>query len=311
MASTTHQSSAIRYRAGFAPSRPALYYDFLTPEPASGKPVLVMIHGAGHTGSGYLVTPDGRPGWAQMFAGYGYPVVVTDWPGTGRSGRMDYAALTGAVICEAYAALIASLDGPCVVLTHSMSGPFGWKLGEICGDRVLAVVGVAPGPPGNIQPVPEILERGDDYVDVQRGAFRRRIGLKEPRAFEDVIVEQKLVGDGNRFPRAAMDIYKQSLVTTPPRVAYERSNIEGSQLRVENKAAWKDKPALVVCADHDLDHTREQDGPIADFLREIGAAAEFCWLPDHGISGNGHMMMLESNNADIAALIADWIETHT
>jgi pimeloyl-ACP methyl ester carboxylesterase len=220
---------------------------------------------------------------------------------------MDYAGLTGAVICEAYARLIDTIDGPCVVMTHSMSGPFGWKLAEMRGDKVAAVIGVAPGPPGNIQPVPEILERGDGYVDVLRGAFRRRIDLLAPRPFENDIVEQKLVGGGDRFPRGAMDRYKRSLTATPPRVAYERSNIEGSQLRIENAAALKGKPALVVCADHDPDHTRESDGPIIGWLNDIGADAEFCWLPDRGISGNGHMMMLETNNADIAALIADWI----
>ena len=35
---------------------------------------------------------------------------------------------------------------------------------------------------------------------------------------------------------------------------------------------------------------------------------DFIRLPYKGIHGNGHMMMLEKNNLDIAALIADWVK---
>ena len=59
----------------------------------------------------------------------------------------------------------------------------------------------------------------------------------------------------------------------------------------------------------DPDHTREIDGAIAGWFAGIGVAATFAFLPDHGIAGNGHMMMLERNSADIAAFIADWIDT--
>jgi hypothetical protein len=32
------------------------------------------------------------------------------------------------------------------------------------------------------------------------------------------------------------------------------------------------------------------------------------YLGDVGITGNGHMMMLEKNNQAIAAFMADWLE---
>ena len=34
----------------------------------------------------------------------------------------------------------------------------------------------------------------------------------------------------------------------------------------------------------------------------------FIRLADRGINGNGHMMMLEKNNQEIAALMADWLK---
>ena len=34
----------------------------------------------------------------------------------------------------------------------------------------------------------------------------------------------------------------------------------------------------------------------------------FIRLADRGIKGNGHMMMLEKNNQEIAALMAGWLK---
>jgi hypothetical protein len=34
-------------------------------------------------------------------------------------------------------------------------------------------------------------------------------------------------------------------------------------------------------------------------------------LGELGIHGNGHAMMLEKNNAEVAAVITDWIVKHT
>ena len=45
----------------------------------------------------------------------------------------------------------------------------------------------------------------------------------------------------------------------------------------------------------------------ADYLRECGADVTELLLAELGIHGNGHAMMLEKNNAEIAALLSDWI----
>lgn len=46
---------------------------------------LVLVHGGGGQGTDYLVTPDGRPGWATDFLREGYAVYVVDRPGHGRA----------------------------------------------------------------------------------------------------------------------------------------------------------------------------------------------------------------------------------
>ena len=44
------------------------------------------------------------------------------------------------------------------------------------------------------------------------------------------------------------------------------------------------------------------------FLRQAGVSVEHVYLAERGITGNGHMLMMEKNSDDIAAVIADWIE---
>jgi len=45
----------------------------------------------------------------------------------------------------------------------------------------------------------------------------------------------------------------------------------------------------------------------AAFLMQSGGENDFVKLADLGIHGNGHFMMLEKNNLQVAAIIADWL----
>ena len=189
-----------------------MYVRHLPPTHAAppGSPAalpVVLVHGTAQTGTNFLGTPDGRPGWAQWFAARGHDVYVVDQVGRGRSGASehrygpsmrlstrDLASLyTGQ---EAYAlfpqaslhtqwpggpgvpgnpafdqffasqvesiasglrseelndpALVALLErtGPAILLTHSQSGAFGWKVADSRPDLVRALVAVEPnGPP--------------------------------------------------------------------------------------------------------------------------------------------------------------------
>src|SRR6267143_1525215 len=46
----------------------------------------------------------------------------------------------------------------------------------------------------------------------------------------------------------------------------------------------------------------------ADGIRAAGGSADVVDLPKAGISGNSHMMMMDKNNAEVAALIQTWLE---
>ncbi len=44
------------------------------------------------------------------------------------------------------------------------------------------------------------------------------------------------------------------------------------------------------------------------FLEQAGVKPTFIRLADQGIKGNGHMMMVEKNNLEIAAVIDGWLD---
>src|ERR1700730_13638648 len=65
-----------------------MYVDIRIPASQTHPYPIVMVHGGTMSGTNYLGTPDGRPGWAQYFVRQGYAVYVVDQPGRGRSGYL-------------------------------------------------------------------------------------------------------------------------------------------------------------------------------------------------------------------------------
>jgi pimeloyl-ACP methyl ester carboxylesterase len=171
-------SGPLNYSSGLIESPPT-YYEVLEPTGGSTKPPMVLISGGAHTGACYLATVDGRPGWAQVFVRAGYKVVLPDWPGVGRSGYIPLDDLTGEVVVEGLGKIVRSLGQPAIVMTHSMSGAYGWKLLENYGQHIAKLVAIAPGPPGNIQAVSDIVSETADTV-VVRGSTTMTINLKQP-----------------------------------------------------------------------------------------------------------------------------------
>src|SRR4051812_19970194 len=68
----------------------------------------------------------------------------------------------------------------------------------------------------------------------------------------------------------------------------------------------KRTPILIVVSE--ASYHAPYDHCTSKFLAAAGVKHTFTRLPDVGIHGNGHMMMLEKNNLQIAALLRRWIE---
>lgn len=274
---------------------------------AAGKPgelfPMILLHGAFHTSESYLTTPDGRGGWATYFSNRGRTIFVPDWPGHGKSRvSADYATLSTLDVAEAIGVLLREV-GPAIVVAHSAAGPVAWWLSEEHPDLVRAVVGIAPGPPGNIQAA---LPSDPDAIAALK--YDSSVGCP---VYSDeqssVTVGREFIFDfwanSQQFPTGSIDAYAETIVPESARILNERFNIGGTALRLNQPDVVASRPIMIMTGELDPRHPKEVDAALADFLR-----AEHLWLPDAGILGNGHMLMIEKNSDDIAGAISSWLD---
>jgi pimeloyl-ACP methyl ester carboxylesterase len=321
-----------------------LYAEFQIPSKQTQRWPIVMIHGGGQSGTNFTGTPDGREGWAQFFLRQGYPVYVVDQPGRGRAAYE--AAVYGpatplnleriqsrfaaperyrlwpqahlhtqwpgqaepgeAVFDQFYAsqlpsiqdftlqqvlnrdALLALLEkiGPAILLTHSQSGPFGWPVADTRPDLVRAIVAVEPnGPP---------------FFDVENIAapdwFRnaatqtRPWGITAvPLVYSPPATNASDLAIGQQDKADGPDLTKCWLQKSPARLLPNLQRL----------------PILILTAE--ASYHAPYDHCTVKYLDQAGVRPTWIKLTDAGIHGNGHMMMLEKNNMEIAAVMSRWL----
>ena len=320
-----------------------LYAEFQIPANLRSLWPIVMIHGGSQSGTNFTGTPDGREGWAQFFLRRGYAVYVVDQPGRGRApyqselyGPARAAPLdstqsrfvaperynlwpqarlhtqwpgSGApgdpVFDQFYSsqlpsigdfnlqqllnrdAILALLEkiGPAILLTHSQSGAFGWPVADARPDLVKAILAVEPnGPPffevTNV-PAPEWF---------RDGAKARPWGVTaDPLAY-------------NPKPADSSDlaIAKQQTPDGPGLAACWLQAAPARQLPNLQKV-----PILILTAE--ASYHAPYDHCTVKYLEQAGVHSTWIKLGVVGIHGNGHMMMLEKNNAEIATVMLQWL----
>jgi pimeloyl-ACP methyl ester carboxylesterase len=318
------------------------YVEYQIPQNRTQPYPIVMIHGGGQNGSNFTGTPDGREGWAQYFLRQGYAVYVVDQPGRGRatlhsaygetvrrpagwvqqqftaparSNLWPQAKLhtqwpgTGVagdpVFDQFYAsqlpsiadfptqqqlnrdAGVALLDrvGPAILLTHSQSGAFGWPIADARPTLVKAIVAVEPsGPPVRdavFKGAPNYFEDGPQSKPWGVGAL-------------------KLAYDGVS-DASGLSFVQQQKSDAPDLMRCWRQREPAKQL-----TNLKSVPVLILASE--ASYHAAYDHCTSQYLAQAGVKNTFVRLGDRGIKGNGHMMMLEKNNQEIAALIAGWLK---
>jgi pimeloyl-ACP methyl ester carboxylesterase len=67
-------------------------------------------------------------------------------------------------------------------------------------------------------------------------------------------------------------------------------------------------PVVVMAAE--ASYHQVYDHCTAKYLNQARVKTQCIRLQDKGIQGNGHMVMIEKNNLDIARLIDDWLQSN-
>jgi pimeloyl-ACP methyl ester carboxylesterase len=322
-----------------------MYVEFQIPAKVTGRHPIVMFSGGGQSGLNYTGTPDGREGWMQYFLRQGYAVYVLDqpsrarsphqpevgqqsrnsvnrvqerftaperaklwpqatrhtqWPGSGVAGdpvfdqfyAQIYPSLTSferqqELNRDAGAALLDRI-GPAILLTHSQSGTFGWLVADARPNLVKAIIAMEPSGP----PV---------YDSVQKGA---------PDWFEDGPLAKPygLTGPPLTYAPPVKDPSELKFVRQAKPEAPDLVRCWKQAEPARTLVNLQQTPVLVVQAE--ASYHASYDHCTVAYLRQAGVSrVRFVRLADVGIRGNGHMLMLEKNNMEIAAVVEEWMRT--
>lgn len=323
-----------------------MYVERYEPDERLHETPVVMVHGGVQTGTNFTSTVDGRPGWTQDFLAAGYEIYVidqpergrsghrlvdsaaaeqfrytaertadyftnpaaaklwptadshTEWPGTGRMGdptfdrffasQVSQLADRDAIEAGTRDGLVALLDqiGPAILLTHSQSGPCGWLVTDARPYLVKGILAIEPnGPPfKDIQflGAPDWFSYGEDIARAW-GITRLPMTFNPPvEAPEDL--------------RPALDPSLGTDVLAPGYIPTSGPHT------LPNFAGV---PILIVTGE--ASYHASYDHCTSAFLQAVGVEHDFQRLEDAGLSGNSHMIMMEQNSADVAALLMQWL----
>ena len=224
----------------------------------------------------------------------------TQWPGTGVPGdptfdqffssQMEDIADVTMIERLNRAAGIALLDriGAAILLTHSQSGPFGWQLADARPKLVKGILAIEPnGPPffeNTVTGPPGWFEDGPmgRLWGITRGPLTYSPAAADPR---DLRMTQQAKTSGP-------DLARCWLQGSPAR---QLPNLKGI-------------PILIVVSE--ASYHAPYDHCTSEYLTQAGVKNDFVRLEQLDILGNGHMMMLEKNNLEIAAFLVEWAQTH-
>jgi pimeloyl-ACP methyl ester carboxylesterase len=254
---------------------------------------LVLVHGGGGQALDMLTTADGRPGWATLFLRDGFAVYTVDRPGLGRSPyHPDIYGPPGPA--ATYEGFVATFAGPAPdgVPPHTQWPGDGGRR-----DPALATFLAWQ------EPFPADIVRA--HEDMLAGA----VGLLE-RIGPSVLLTHSFGGGFGWLALSECPSLVKAVVAvepavfghglTPVPVVFGPADYEGKIGGI---------PIAIVTAESSGHEAADRE--TAAFLRSCGADVDELRLGELGIHGNGHAMMLERNNADIASLITDWIVKNT
>ncbi len=318
-----------------------MFVEYQIPAKVTAPYPIVMIHGNFQNGSNFLGTPDDREGWAEYFLRRGYAVYVVDqvargrsayeesangklamdstevierqftaperfnlwpqaklhtqWPGTGMAGDPVFEqfrasqnpSMTDDVAMDVAnrAAGVALLKkiGPSIVLTHSRSGAFGWEIADDARELVKAIIAVEPSGPPFFNVVP---------TTIGEPVLARKWGL----AFDHLTYDPPVTDPAELAPKREEKAQGQDL---------QACWFAGSPHKLARLIGI---PIVIVASE--ASYHAGYDHCTSQFLTQAGVTNELVLLGAHGIHGNGHMMMIERNNLEVASLINDWIRQH-
>jgi pimeloyl-ACP methyl ester carboxylesterase len=274
-----------------------MYVHFRIPANVTGIPLL-LVHGSNHTGMTFETTPDGREGWATYFVRHGHPVYVVDHVGRGRSG-FNPTPLNEAV----------EKSDPKLVHAAPLYGREGAWVNFRIGPRYPETF------PGAQFPV----EAQDQYFSqLVPNAEELPDGPSGAATIDALAALVDKIGPAAVLVHSQSGLYGLEVVNRRPQLVRAFVSVEGGCAPIAPevvKSALTTVPMMSVWGDNSVgavgingDGRRNACKDIIAAANAAGGRGTFYLLPEHGIEGNSHMMMLDKNNLAVADVILGWVD---
>jgi pimeloyl-ACP methyl ester carboxylesterase len=247
--------------------------------------------GGGHTARVYDTTPDGREGWLTLFLRQGFPVYGVDRTNTGRSGT-DICKINAVRLGKASPNELPAINR---YPAESSWVTFRWgpKFGEPYPDTQFPIAFVGTYYPQTISTYRDPAETAKSVA-----AFAALID----KIAEPVIIQS--------WSSSGLLGYLTA-IERPERVkgilAVETSVTAFDMISAEGRRKLAKIPIYIVIGDHAQDRV-DASRKFQKEMASIGGHVTVDVLPEAGIYGNGHTMMLEKNNKQIMYRMIAWLE---
>ena len=323
----------------------AMYFEVMVPKQIRSPYPVVFLHGAGQTGTDWLQTPDGRPGWAYNFLDMGYVVYLQDFPARGRSqyvpgvdgtpGQLNLNIRTAPNLEETFTAAAARGDFP-QAKKHTQWPGTGRIGDKVFDDFAKTQVQFLAGPrqetltrDANVALLDMINSPVILLTHSQGGAFGWLVADARPNLVKAIVTLEPAAPPIRGVDNAKVT-YQQGgglswgVANSP--ITYDPPAASPADLKttLETQAPAADKvpcyvqqqparklknlqniPVLFMVGEGS--YHRIFDHCLARWLNDAGVKTEYVEMEKVGLGGTGHMMMLEKNSAAIAKYMGGWL----
>lgn len=292
--------------------RGPMHVEWEAPESVTRPYPLVLVHGGGGQGTDWMTTPDGRPGWARLLVEHGYAVYVVDRVGLGRSPyHPDVMGPMGGVFpYEAGRGLFAADD----VADEQTAWPWERDPGSGEMDQLIAAMGPMPADLAVSQELDadrlaQLLDQIGPAILLTHsagGPVGWLVADARPELVKGIVALEPMGPAFVEFPglgNLSWGMTSAPIRTDPAYASAEEARAAGAAALT--LPGLDGIPVALVTGGASAFATFRDE--FADILTRSGAPTDVVHLPEHGVEGNGHGLIFETNSEQVLELVVGWL----
>jgi pimeloyl-ACP methyl ester carboxylesterase len=273
-----------------------MYVQYQVPHEGKYRYPVIMVHGGGHTGKTYETTPDGREGWFTSFTRRGFSPYVVDDPNRGRA------------CCEPTQIHLVRLGlrpSSSLPSTNIYSKQLAWstfRFGPAYPETY----------PNSRFPFAAIDQYAPQWV------LTYRDGVESDKIVAGIVALLDKLGPSILMTHSQSGPLGLRAALARPELVKGYVSVEPAGFGIPtglSAATLAGVPILTVFGDN-LQFSTQGTGWLTSARATVGQVnaaggdGTVLVLPDAGIVGNTHMMMMDNNNEQIADILEGWINEH-